>query len=462
MIYKHIFAQQALLANGWRQNVMIEWDENGVIRRVTADVSSSAVGETAGCLLPGMPNLHSHAFQRGFAGLTEYRHGRQDSFWSWRNLMYAFAARIAPEQMEAIATWLYAEMLAAGYTSVCEFHYVHHQPDGAPYADPALMCRSLLNAAHNTGIGLTLLPVCYQNGGFGGQPAAALQQRFIQTTAQMLALWEMLLPLCQRQDARLGIAPHSLRAVDPDNLAALVAGVRSMDAAAPIHIHIAEQVKEVEDCVAWSGQRPVAWLLDHAPVDARWCLIHATHMNEHEYRMAAATGAVVGLCPTTEGNLGDGIFDYPLWRAHQGRWGIGSDSNSVVSAAEELQTLEYSQRFHLRQRNIGASDAFPEVATALYLDAVSGGAQASGRNVTGLAVGQRADMVELDCRHHAVAGLPVEKALSGHIFGSSRTSAIRRVWTGGTLRVDGARHLLHDQALAGFIDMRKQLFKAGA
>ncbi|NDL64756.1 formimidoylglutamate deiminase [Acerihabitans arboris] len=461
MISKQLFAQQALLATGWRQNVLIEWDENGVIQRVTPDAARPADGEVVACIIPGMPNLHSHAFQRAFAGLTEYRHAQQDSFWSWRNLMYAFAARITPEQMERVATWLYAEMLEAGYTSVCEFHYVHHQPDGAPYADPALMCRSLLNAARNTGIGLTLLPVCYQNGGFGGQPPVALQKRFIHSTPQILALWETLLPLCRKQHARLGIAPHSLRAVDPQNLADLVEAVRRMDATAPVHIHIAEQLKEVEDCVAWSGQRPVEWLLDHAQVDAHWCLIHATHMNEREYQQAAATGAVVGLCPTTEGNLGDGTFDYPLWHKHQGRWGIGSDSNSVVSAAEELLMLEYSQRFHLRQRNIGAGDGFPEVATALYLGAVSGGAQASGRQVDGIAVGQSADVVELDDTHHAIASLPSEKVLSGHVFGSSRTSAIRRVWTRGQLRVKDTHHLLHDQALAGFIEMRKELFNAG-
>lgn len=460
MISNQLYARQALLASGWQNNVLIDWDKYGVISRVAPGVDKPAGAEEADAVIPGMPNLHSHAFQRAFAGLTEYRHAREDSFWSWRNLMYAFAARITPEQMERVATWLYAEMLEAGYTSVCEFHYVHHQPDGASYADPAEMCRALLNAARNSGIGLTLLPVCYQNGGFGAAPAMALQKRFLHSTPRMLALWETLLPLCRQQNARLGIAPHSLRAVDPLNLSELLQGVRRMDAAAPIHIHIAEQQKEVEDCMAWSGQRPVEWLLAHQPVDPRWCLIHATHMNQQEYELAAATGAVVGLCPTTEGNLGDGIFDYSLWTRHQGRWGIGSDSNSTVSAAEELLMLEYSQRFYARQRNLGASEVFPEVATALYLGAVSGGAQAGGRNVNGIAVGQSADLVELDRRHPGLAILPAEKILSGHVFGSSRTSAIRRVWTMGRLRVNEGRHKARDKALAKFIETRKQLLEA--
>ncbi len=453
---KRIFAQQVLLHHGWQPNVLIEWDQQGVISQVTPQADCPQGVDQVACLIPGMPNLHSHAFQRAFAGLTEDRHGQRDSFWSWRNIMYSFAAQIGPEQLEIIATWLYAEMLSAGYTSVCEFHYVHHQPDGQPYADSAAMSRSLLNAARNTGIGLTLLPVCYQHGGFGGQAPGPLQRRFIHSTPDMLALWDILRPLCERQQARLGIAPHSLRAVAPEPLTELVNGIRQRDAGAPIHIHIAEQTKEVEDCLAWSGQRPVAWLLAHQPVDARWCLVHATHMTEEEYRQAASTGAVVGLCPATEANLGDGVFDYDQWRRCQGRWGIGSDSNAVVNVAEELLILEYGQRLRLRQRNIGASSDFPEVGTALYLAAVSGGAQASGRNINGIAVGQRADFVELDAGHVSIAGLPTEKILSGQIFGGTGTSPIIRVWTGGRLRVDKI-HLLHDAAKAAFVSVRRQL-----
>lgn len=453
---KKLFAKHALLPTGWATDVQIAWNEQGIIEQVTTGTPNTVGLESVEHLIPGMPNLHSHAFQRAFSGLTEYRSSQQDSFWSWRKLMYAFASRISPEQLEAVATWLYAEMLEAGYTSVCEFHYVHHQPDGQSYANAATLSQSLLNAAKNTGIGITLLPVCYQASGFGGLPPNEGQKRFINATPDMLKLLEQLQPLCKAQDARLGVAPHSLRAITPSNLQELVTGLRRIDNTAPIHIHIAEQVKEVEDCIAWSGQRPVAWLMDHIDVNAHWCLVHATHMDNHEYKQAAASGAVVGICPTTEANLGDGIFDFPQWRTHQGNWGIGSDSHATVSAAEELFMLEYSQRLNLRQRNVGASEAFPEVASNLYLQAVKGGAQASGRAIGGIATGQRADFVELDKDNVAIAKLPAEKILSGHVFGSSRTTAINRVWAQGQLRVNKT-HRLHETARRAFIDARAQL-----
>ncbi|KAA8996641.1 formimidoylglutamate deiminase [Affinibrenneria salicis] len=458
MTANQLFAQYALLNDGWRRDVLLEWNPEGLLSNVSTAASPPPGVARAGWLLPGMPNLHSHAFQRAFSGLTEYRQQREDSFWSWRNLMYAFAARISPEQMEIVATWLYSEMLEAGYTSVCEFHYVHHQSDGAPYAEPTTLCRSLLNAAKNTGIGLTLLPVCYQNSGFGGLPPESKQRRFINDSEQFLSLWQQLQAPCRQQQVRLGVAPHSLRAVTPASLTRLIDGVRRMDAHAPVHIHVAEQQKEVEDCLAWSGQRPVEWLMNNQPVDERWCLIHATHMTEPEYRRAAASGAVAGLCPSTEANLGDGIFDFPLWRRHGGRWGIGSDSHVAVSAAEELLLLEYSQRLQRRQRNICADDAQPDVAASLYLGALRGGAQACGRPVAGLAVGQRADMVELDGEHVALAQLPLDNILAGHLFGSSRASALRRVWTGGRLRVD-RQHTLHSAAQAAFADVRRQLLQ---
>jgi formimidoylglutamate deiminase len=456
---KKLFAQHALLPTGWANNVRISWNAQGIIEQVICDAQAVAGEESVTHLMAGMPNLHSHAFQRAFAGLTEYRSSQQDSFWSWRKLMYAFASQISPEQLEAVATWLYAEMLEAGYTSVCEFHYVHHQPDGQPYADAATLSQSLLNAAKNTGIGLTLLPVCYQASGFGGLPPNEGQKRFINTTQDMLKLLEQLQPLCQAQHAKLGVAPHSLRAVIPASLQELVTGLRRIDRSAPIHIHIAEQIKEVEDCVAWSGQRPVAWLLDHMDVNANWCLVHATHMDAHEYKHAATRGAVVGICPTTEANLGDGVFDFPQWYGHQGNWGIGSDSHATVNAAEELLLLEYSQRLYLRQRNVGANQSHQEVATSLYLQAVKGGAQASGRPIAGIAVGQCADFVELDIDNVAIAGLPVDKVLSGHVFGSSRTTAIRRVWTQGQIRVNKT-HALHETARRAFIDVRMQLLDA--
>jgi formimidoylglutamate deiminase len=456
-----LFAQDALLPEGWSKNVLLAWNDGGRLTHVQADAQPPAGTPTAsGPLIPGMPNLHSHAFQRAFAGLTEFRGSGEDSFWSWRTLMYRFAAQLSPAQVEAIATWLYVEMLEAGYTSVCEFHYLHHDRDGRPYADDAELALALLRAAERAGIGLTLLPVLYQSSGFGGQPPNAGQRRFIRSTDSMLRLLDRLRPLCESQGARLGLAPHSLRAVAPDALREALSGLNAIDATAPIHIHIAEQTAEVEACLAWSGQRPVAWLLDHAPVDARWCLVHATHMDANEYRRAALSGAVAGLCPTTEANLGDGLFDFGAWRAPGGRWGVGSDSHACVNAAEELLMLEYGQRLATRQRNIGADAAQPCVATAMTLAAVQGGAQASGREIAGLAVGQQADFVMLDAGHPALAGLCGADMLSSHVFASHRTNAIAAAWVAGQQRVAGGSHPLHHDAAAAFVAARSQLLNA--
>ncbi|MDM0053083.1 formimidoylglutamate deiminase [Variovorax sp. J22R115] len=456
--HRSLFAADALLPTGWARNVLLEWNASGQLLAVTPDSTPAAnASRAAGPVLPGMPNLHSHAFQRAFGGLTEFRGAAQDSFWSWRTLMYRFAAKISPEQVEAIATWLYVEMLEAGYTSVCEFHYLHHDADGKAYADDAELALALLRAARRAGIGMTLLPVLYQASGFGALPPSEGQRRFIRSTDSMLRLLERLRPLCEAQGARLGLAPHSLRAVPPDGLRDALAGLDAIDATAPIHIHIAEQTGEVEACLAWSGQRPVAWLLDHAAVDARWCLVHATHMDADEYRRAAVSGAIAGLCPTTEANLGDGIFDFSAWRAAGGRWGIGSDSHACVNAAEELLMLEYGQRLATRQRNVGADTAHREVATALTLGAAEGGAQAAGRAIAGLAAGQQADFVVLDSAHVALQGLAAPEMLSSHVFASHRTSAIDGVWVAGRARVSCTRHDLHDEAAAAFVAARSQL-----
>jgi formimidoylglutamate deiminase len=455
-----LFAADALLPTGWTKNVLLAWNEAGQLTQIESVAEAPRDATLAnGPVIPGLPNLHSHAFQRAFGGLTEFRAAAQDSFWSWRTLMYKFAAQLSPEHVEAIATWLYIEMLEAGYTSVCEFHYVHHERDGRPYADDAELALALLRAAQRTGIGLTLLPVLYQTSGFGGLPPGEGQRRFIRSTDSMLRLLERLHPLCEAQGARLGLAPHSLRAVPPDALRDALAGLNAIDASAPIHIHIAEQTAEVDACLAWSGQRPVAWLLDHAPVDARWCLVHATHMDADEYRRAAESGAVAGLCPTTEANLGDGIFDFSAWRAAGGRWGVGSDSHACVNAAEELLMLEYSQRLATRQRNVGADVGQPSVATAMTLAAVQGGAQAAGRAVAGLRPGQQADFVVLDAAHPALQGLPAVDMLSAHVFASHRTSAIDSVWVAGRPRASAGRHLLHNSAAAAFVAARAQLLK---
>ena len=458
-----LFAAHALLPTGWARDVLLTWDAAGRLTAVTSDASAPAgVAVAPGPVTPGTPNLHSHAFQRAIAGLTEYRGAAQDSFWSWRTLMYRFALKLTPAQLEAIAFGLYVEMLEAGYTSVCEFHYVHHDADGRPYADDAELALAVLRAAQRAGIGLTLLPVLYQTSGFGSQAPSEGQRRFIRSTDSMLRLLERLQPLCAAQGARLGLAPHSLRAVPPEGLREALAGLDAIDATAPIHIHIAEQTQEVDDCIAWSGQRPVAWLLDHAPVDGRWCLVHATHMDPDEYRRAAASGAVAGLCPSTEANLGDGIFDLSAWRAAGGVWGVGSDSHVCVNAAEELMLLEYSQRLATRQRNVTADVAQPQVATAMGLAAVRGGAQAAGRPIAGLAVGQQADFVVLDAAHASLAGLAAPEMLAGHVFASHRSSAVQSVYVGGRAVVRDGQHGQRRLAIDGFVAARRQLLQEGA
>jgi formimidoylglutamate deiminase len=460
---RSLFAPHALLPGGWARDVLLEWDDQGCLRTVRPDSTAPAgVTVAAGPLLPGMPNLHSHAFQRAFAGLTEYRGqnpgAEHDSFWSWRTLMYQFAGAVMPDQLRDIATALYVEMLEAGYTSVCEFHYVHHERDGRHYADDATLSSCLVEAATRAGIGLTLLPVLYQTSGFGGLAPTEGQRRFIRSTDDMLHLLERLKPLCERHGARLGLAPHSLRAVPPDGLTQALRGLHAIDPTAPIHIHIAEQTGEVDACLAWSGQRPVQWLLDHAPVDKRWCLVHATHMTPDEYQGAARSGAVAGICPSTEANLGDGIFDMTEWRSQGGRWGIGSDSHACVNAAEELLLLEYGQRLATRQRNVLARDGERDAATAMTLDAVLGGAQASGRPVAGLAVGQQMDCVALDARHALLRELPTPQAmLSSHVFASHRRSAIHGVWAGGRLLVHEGAHRLAEETRNAFITARSEL-----
>ena len=319
---------------------------------------------------------------------------------------------------------------------------------------------ALLRAARAAGIGITLLPVLYQSSGFGAQAPRQDQARFIRSTDNMLSLLKRLMPAVQAQSGVLGLAPHSLRAVPADSLRDAIAGLAALNAQAPIHIHIAEQMQEVDDCIAWSGQRPVQWLLDHAPVDERWCLVHATHMTAAEYAAAARTGAVAGICPSTEANLGDGLFDMPLWWQQGGRWGVGSDSHACVNAAEELMLLEYGQRLKLQQRNVLASSTHSQVATAMTLQAVSGGAQATGRAVAGLAVGQQADMLALDATHVALAGLSAESMLASHVFASHRTSALHSLWVAGTQRVQAGRHALHDEATRAFVAARKTIIAA--
>jgi len=433
---KRLFFANALLPSGWARDVIFTI-ENGTITAVAVNSSSTDAEIISGVALPGLPNLHSHAFQRGMAGLTEIRGATQDSFWTWRQLMYRFIDTLTPDDVEAIASFAYAEMLEGGFTSVAEFHYLHHDETGAPYSDLAEMAVRIAAAAGETGIGLTLLPSFYNFSGFGGATAIHGQRRFINDPARFLALLEKSrAAIAHLDDAAIGIAPHSLRAITPDTLNEVLKAVPD----GPIHIHVAEQTKEVEDCVAWSGQRPVAWLLDHMPVDRRWVLIHATHMTAEETAGVAKAGAVIGLCPLTEASLGDGIFEGPRFIDGGGVFGVGSDSNIEITAPGELKQLEYSQRLAYRVRNAVARHEGESTGRALYEHALAGGAQASGRNIGALAVGKRADIVVLDSDHPDLCAMSGDCWLDAATFVAGKL-AISDVFVGGKQVVSNGRHI---------------------
>jgi formimidoylglutamate deiminase len=439
---RSLFAQHALLPDGWRRNVLLQWDRHGMLSAVTPDSAAPAgVPRAAGPLLPGMPNLHSHAFQRAMAGLTEYRASATDTFWSWRDLMYRFAARISPEGLGAIARWLYIEMLKAGYTSVCEFHYVHHAQDGSRYANEAELALQVVDAARGSGIGITMLPVLYQYAGFNQQPARDDQRRFINTPDSLLRIVDAL-RRAQPEDAtrRYGVAPHSLRAVSGDGLRALLEGLDAMLPGAPVHIHVAEQTAEVDACIAAQGARPVQWLLDHFDVNARWCVVHATHVDAAETVALATSGAVAGLCLTTEANLGDGVFPAHDYLQAGGRFGVGSDSHIGVDWRAELRLLEYGQRLVRRQRNVLASEQTAYVADRLFAAALDGGAHATGRATGALAAGRRADWIVLDPDHSSLAGQQSATWLSGVVFCEHGNTPVRDVFTGGTQVVANRVH----------------------
>jgi formimidoylglutamate deiminase len=396
----------------------------------------AARGDRATWVLPGMANLHSHAFQRAMAGLAERQSNAEDSFWTWREVMYAFAGRIGPDELRAIAAQLYVEMLKAGYTQVCEFHYLHHQPDGTPYVDPAAMSIALIEAAREAGIGLTLLPTLYMTGGFDGRPLSERQRRFRFDVDGYLDLVER---LCTHESPRIriGAALHSLRAVPEAAMRSVLACATLRDR--PIHIHVAEQIGEVQDCLAVRNARPVEWLLDHAPVDGRWCLVHATHLSDDEVARLAASGAVAGLCPTTEANLGDGVFPLKPYLDAGGRIGVGSDSHISVSVVEELRWLEYGQRLMTRRRNVSASRASPDTGATLFRAALAGGAQSAGVSVGRIEAGARADFVVLDDTAPLLAGRDASNVLDTWIF-AGNANLVRRVAVAGEIVVDDFRH----------------------
>jgi len=426
-----LFCPHVLLADGWARNARLHIAEDGRITRIEHGASPVGDERAAGPVIPGMPNLHSHAFQRAMAGLTERIGTSADSFWSWREMMYRFLQVLTPEDIEAIAAFVYLEMLKSGYTSVAEFHYLHHDRDGKPFGDRAETSRRIVSAAQTVGLRLTHLPVLYAHSGFGGKPPTEGQRRFINSVDALLDIVHSISAQTQGEPAiRVGLAFHSLRAVTPDELSAAVAEISAIDGTAPIHIHVAEQCAEVEECLAWSGRRPVAWLMDHAAVSSRWCLVHATHISPEETTTLARSGAVVGLCPTTEANLGDGLFPAEAYLMSGGAFGVGSDSHIIVSPAEELRLLEYGQRLHTRRRNVLRSGQGESTGVGLYQATVCGGSRALGLPAPGLTGGGFADLVVLNPAHPKLLGRAGEAVIDSYIFAGGE-GAVCDVMVGG-------------------------------
>lgn len=430
-----IHARQALLPGGWHKDVRVEM-AGGRITSVQLGVLPKAGDIRADCLVPGMPNVHSHAFQRGFSGLTERRGQGRESFWTWREMMYRFALSVTPEDVQALAEMAYIEMLEAGFTRVGEFHYLHHDRDGARYANPAELSLRIFAAAESTGIALTHLPVFYAHGGFGPQPAGDGQRRFLNDLDSFADIVSACEARLSRPQDSVGYAPHSLRAASGDELISLT----QIWPDKTVHIHIAEQVKEVEDCLAFSGRRPVEWLLENLPVNDRWCLIHATHLTEQERRGIAASGAVAGLCPVTEANLGDGLFPAVDFLTESGRIAIGTDSNIRIDLAEELRVLEYGQRLFHRERNLLADEG-GSTGMHIFAAALNGGTQAMGAAPAQIAVDAPADLVAL--QDALDLGAQGDALLDRWIFG--RNVAVADVWAAGAHVVRRGRHVLRDR-----------------
>lgn len=440
MSVRSFWAPQAWVGGGWAEEVLLSCDDSGQWSQVQAGVPAPAMAERlAGPVIPALVNAHSHAFQRAFVGLAERRDSASDDFWSWRDRMYGVALRITPQQLQAVATHLYAELLAGGYTHTCEFHYLHHAEDGTPYADEAAMCRALAEAAQATGMGLTLLPVLYERAGFTQPQLRSDQRRFATDVARVLRLRDAVrgwgLP-----NVTAGVAVHSLRAARPDSLHELAAALQGDPG--PVHIHIAEQTAEVNDCLAATGARPIEWLCRELALDLRWQLVHATHTEPSEIAAVAACGAGVVICPGTEANLGDGLIDLPHWLDSRTPLSIGSDSQVTRSWPEELRWLEYGQRLALRQRNVAAAPGVqPATAARLFERLLHGGAAAAAWPRAGLQAGARADLLLLNTSDPALAGVPQDHLLDALVFAApaqpfARTLVAGR-WVGSTLPAAG-------------------------
>ena len=441
---RKLHLDSALTPAGWREDVTVIIGPDGMILSVEPGRAEGAE-HLSGIALPANPNVHSHAHQRFMLGLAERAGPGADSFWTWREVMYGFALRLSPDDLEAVAAQLYVEMLKAGFSVVGEFQYLHHQPDGTPYAEPAEMSLRCLAAAEAAGIAITILPALYAFGGFGGQPPVEGQRRFINGADRFLRIYEALAakagPL-----VRAGISPHSLRAVTPELLRKVTA---ALPEEAPIHIHVAEQVKEVEDCLAVSGLRPVEMLLKEFALSDRWTAIHATHMTAAETDALARSGAIAGLCPTTEANLGDGIFPAVDFLKAGGAIAIGSDSHITVSPAEDLRTLEYSQRLRDRTRNALAEGPGQSTGRTLFEAACKGGARSMRQPVGQIAPGHRADITVLDADHPLLAGRSQDAALDTWIF-SGGNALVKDVFVAGRHLVQDRRHIHEDSIARNF------------
>jgi formimidoylglutamate deiminase len=425
-----LFARSAFLPDGWAPDVLLDLAPDGTIVSVTPGAAPGDAQVLDGPVVPGIANLHSHAFQRAMAGSAERRAGDGEDFWSWREAMYALAATLDPDQLHRLAREVYRAMLAAGYTAVAEFHYLHRDPHGAWYADRAATAHALVAAAKEAGIAICLLPALYAHGDAGGAPLEARQRRFASGVDDVLAIAETVRhAYAHDPDVVVGVCAHSLRAVTPDELRALLEGApRDV----PVHLHVAEQPREVAAVEAALGARPVAWLLANHDVDARWCLVHATHLTEAERDALARTGAVAGICPTTEANLGDGLFPFAPYLAAGGRFGIGSDSNVTLAPTEELRWLEYGQRLVSGRRLVAAPTPGASCGEVLYAGAARGGSQACGRAAGAIAPGMRADLVVLDDGDPTLPPPRPETLLDRYVFAAR--GAPRAVFVGGIVR----------------------------
>ena len=441
-----IHANKALLPDGWASNLSISIDDEGYINSVDRDANQLA-GHSVGILLPAPVNVHSHSFQRAMAGLTEHKSSQSaDSFWTWRQLMFRFLDQLSPEHVEAITTFVQMEMLKAGYATNVEFHYLHHQPGGIPYANEAELSLRVAAASMVSGIGLTLLPVHYQYGGCDKRALTAGQIRFgndIDRFRNIFEVTEKNLPLLF-SDANLGLAPHSLRAVDPEHLNDLI----NLANGRPIHMHLAEQKAEVDEVLASWGNRPVEWVLENVPVDEHWCMIHCTQMLAHETEGLAKSGVVAGLCPLTESSLGDGIFDGLSWFNHAGKIAIGSDSNIRISLSEELRTLEYSQRLRDRSRAALATDR-KSTARRIFDELLIGGAQASKRKTGRIESGYWADLMTLDGEHIDLEERNGDDLLDCFVFAGD-DNMILDVWSAGRHMVRGGNHVNSEEIIKNY------------